>query len=96
MRFDLHPEVLELARHGLFTGASGRNWESYGQDVTLDAALGDVEKALLTDPQTSGGLLVACAQPAVEEVLALFASQGFAQAAVIGEIAPGTPRVSVN
>ena len=50
----------ELARDGLFTGASGRNWESYGQAVTLDAALGDAEKALLTDPQTSGG----CPSPA--------------------------------
>ena len=95
-RVPLHLEVLELARDGLFTGASGRNWESYGQEVTLDAALGDAEKALLTDPQTSGGLLVACAQPAVKEVLAIFASQGFAQAAVIGEVAPGTPRVSVS
>src|SRR5487761_1976718 len=92
----LHPEVLALARDGLFTGASVRNWESYGQDVTLRANLGDAEKTLLTDPQTSGGLLVACAQTAVNEVLGIFARQGFARAAVIGEIASGAPRVSVN
>jgi selenide,water dikinase len=94
-RIPLLPEVLELAREGLFTGASGRNWDSYGQAVTLDAALDGAKKALLTDPQTSGGLLVACAQSAVKEVLAIFACQGFAQAAVIGEITPGTPRVKV-
>ena len=47
------------------------------------------EKALLTDPQTSGGLLVACAPEAVDEVLAIFRAEGFGEAAVIGEIAAG-------
>jgi len=45
---------------------------------------------LLTDPQTSGGLLVSCAPSAVEEVLAIFTRHGFADAAVIGETAAAT------
>ena len=95
-RIPLHPGVLELARAGLFTGASGRNWAGYGHDVELGAAVGEAEQALLTDPQTSGGLLVACAPDAVADVLAIFRSEGFAQVAVIGEITAGAPRVAVR
>jgi selenide, water dikinase len=58
--------------------------------------LGDVEQALLTDPQTSGGLLVSCAPDAVDQVLETFHADGFAEAAVIGEIVAGPPRVMVS
>jgi selenide,water dikinase len=92
----LHPGVLELAREGIFTGASGRNWAGYGPDVDIDASLGDAERALLTDPQTSGGLLVACAPASVGKVLAIFADEGFEHAAVVGEIVGGAPRVTVR
>jgi selenide,water dikinase len=56
---------------------------------------GDIVKTLLTDPQTSGGLLVTCAPGAVERVLDVFRSEGFGRAAVIGEIKAGTPSVEV-
>jgi selenide,water dikinase len=95
-RLPLHPGVLDLARAGLVTGASGRNWAGCGGDVTLGTALGDAERALLTDPQTSGGLLVACAPEAVADVLAIFRHEGFAAAADIGEITAGAVRVSVR
>jgi len=95
-RIPLHPGVLELARAGLFTGASGRNWAGYGTDVDLGNAVGDAEQALLTDPQTSGGLLVACAPDAVTDVLAIFRGEGFGEAAEIGEITAGAPRVAVH
>ena len=52
--------VEALARDGFVTGASGRNWAGYGAQVQLAAALPAVARDLLTDPQTSGGLLVAC------------------------------------
>ncbi len=77
------------------TGASGRNWAGYGHDVVLADAITPVQQTLLTDPQTSGGLLVACDPATVDEVLALFALQGFAHAAVIGEMAIGPARVEV-
>ncbi len=74
----------ELAERGMLTGASARNWAGYGADVMLPTAFGDVDRALLTDPQTSGGLLVSCAADAVDAVLAVFGRHGFEAAAVIG------------
>ena len=92
----LHPGVLDLAREGVFTGASGRNWTGCGPSVDLPAGFGDAERALLTDPQTSGGLLVACAADTVDAVLDVFRRDGFAHAAVIGECVAGPPRVDVR
>jgi selenide, water dikinase len=95
-RVPLHPGVLELAGEGLFTGASGRNWASYGKDVQLPEGFDAAKHALLTDPQTSGGLLVACAADAVDGVLDVFRADGFDRAAVIGRVAAGPPRVVVR
>jgi selenide,water dikinase len=90
----LLPDIMELARAGYVTGASHRNWAGYGTLVDL-GSLGAVERALLTDPQTSGGLLVTCAREAVGEVLEVFRSEGFEHAAVIGEITEGAPGITV-
>jgi len=95
-RIPLHPGVLALAREGCVTGASGRNWSGYGDDVVLPAGVTDAERAVLTDPQTSGGLLVACAPDAVDDVLALFRAEGFTAAAEIGAIVAGPARVEVR
>jgi len=83
----LLPGVRELAGRGFVTGASGRNWAGYGQDVSLPASFGPLDQALLTDPQTSGGLLVSCEAGTVDEVLAVFRRHGFEQAAVVGRVA---------
>ena len=95
-RIPLLPGVKELAHAGFFTGASGRNWDAYGNEVTLGANVGDTGRVLLTDPQTSGGLLVSCDPASVDEVLALFAREGFGEAAVIGTMEAGAPRVVVG
>ena len=71
-RVPLLPGVLALARAGMVTGGSARNWAGYGAEVTWRACGDAAAQALLTDPQTSGGLLVACAPAAVEHVLAVF------------------------
>ena len=89
------PLAAAFAREGCVTGASGRNWASYGADAALGAALGRPERDLLTDPQTSGGLLVACAADERDGVLEIFAREGFADAAVIGCFEAGAPRVVV-
>jgi selenide,water dikinase len=89
-------QVVELAEQGYVTGASGRNWAAYGHDVLLADVITPVQRALLTDPQTSGGLLVSCDANAVDAVLALFRDAGFADAAVIGEMTDGVARVEVN
>jgi len=85
----------ELAAAGFVTGASGRNWNAYGNEVHLGKDIADTTRALLTDPQTSGGLLVACAPDAVGDVLAIFASMGFAGAAAVGRMIEGPPRIEV-
>jgi selenide,water dikinase len=95
-RIPLLPGVEQFAHDGFFTGASGRNWDAYGQDVDLGAGVGDTQRVLLTDPQTSGGLLVSCDPDSVDEVLALFAREGFGEAAVIGRMVEGSPRVTVR
>ncbi len=91
----LLPDVYQLAEKGFVTGASERNWDGYGKDVVLGKDTSVVDKALLTDPQTSGGLLVSCDPAVVDEVLALFAREGFVQATVIGEMLAGAGRVEV-
>lgn len=88
--------VRELAKAGCITGASGRNWDSYGAQVELPADCGAVDTALLTDPQTSGGLLVSCTPEALPEVLATFARHGFEAAAAIGRIEAGEARCVVR
>ena len=95
-RIPLLPNVQKLAESGCVTGASGRNWGGYGHDVVLADSITPVQKMLLTDPQTSGGLLVSCAADAVAEVLDLFAREGFAHAAVIGEMVAGPARIEVK
>jgi selenide,water dikinase len=90
------PGVLDLAREGIVTGASGRNWAGYGPQVKMGSTLGEAHRAVLTDPQTSGGLLVACAPEATDQVLAIFRAEGFAEAAVVGEMVAGSPEVAVG
>jgi selenide,water dikinase len=85
----LLPGVETLVGEGFVTGASGRNWAGYGQHVQLNG-VSDAMQALLTDPQTSGGLLVACAPDAVPEVLKIFADEGFERASVIGRLEAGS------
>jgi selenide, water dikinase len=93
-RIPLLPNVRELVRAGYKTGASGRNWSGYGLRVDL-GRYGELEQAVLTDPQTSGGLLVTCAASAVADVLDIFRAEGFGQACIIGEMRSGEPAVSV-
>src|SRR5262249_3065486 len=54
-------EAAALAQQGAVTGASHRNWASYKDSIVLPNGAADWQRHLLTDPQTSGGLLVACA-----------------------------------
>jgi selenide,water dikinase len=86
----LLPGVAALVEQGCVTGASGRNWASYGAEVVLPDGFAAQARALLTDPQTAGGLLVACAPETVGEVLAVFAAHGFDAAAVVGGVGPAS------
>jgi selenide,water dikinase len=87
------PAALQLAQQGYSTGAAERNWNSYGAEVELPAGFPEWRRKLLCDPQTSGGLLVACAAQATQQVLAAFHAEGFADACIIGRMQAGAARV---
>jgi selenide,water dikinase len=98
VRFDdlpILPVAREWAMQGVATGASDRNWLGYGSDVSLPADWAEWKTKLLTDPQTSGGLLLACAPETAEAVIAEFRRDGFDDARVIGSLAAGSQRVTV-
>jgi selenide,water dikinase len=90
------PEALDWVKQGVATGASDRNWKGYGADVVLPAGAPEWVRKLVSDPQTSGGLLVACAPQAEQAVLAEFAKRGFAEACRIGTLAAGAPRLTIT
>uniref|UniRef100_UPI0035AE2A53 selenide, water dikinase SelD n=1 Tax=Hylemonella sp. TaxID=2066020 RepID=UPI0035AE2A53 len=90
-RVPLLTGVRELASQGFVTGASGRNWAGYGASVTLPSGFAPVDQALLSDPQTSGGLLVSCSPETVPQVLKIFRRHGFEAAAEIGVVTDAAP-----
>ena len=98
VEFSRLPLIEEAARHvrtGIATGASSRNWASYGDAVSLAPTIEEWQQKMITDPQTSGGLLVACAPESAAEVLAAFHADGFEQAAMVGTLTAGAPRLAV-
>lgn len=84
-----------LAQEGRVTGASHRNWASYGEGADLPAGLPDWQRHLLTDPQTSGGLLVACKAERAPDLLARITRAGYPAARIIGSVEAGPARLKV-
>jgi selenide,water dikinase len=95
-RIPLLDQAGALAQGGFITGASKRNWDSYGTDVVLPPAMPDWQRSLLTDPQTSGGLLVACASDRADEIRDSIVAAGYPRAVVIGSASSGAPIVRVS
>ncbi len=89
-------QAAALAQRGFITGASGRNWKSYGPSVSLPKDVTDWERLLYCDPQTSGGLLVACAADDARAICNLIAAEGFPAARVIGRTTAGGAHVIVE
>ena len=89
-------EAIPLIRDGFVTGASGRNWTSYGDSVELPAGFPDWQRDLLTDPQTSGGLLVSCAAERSEAILRSIQAAGYPATCRIGRAERGPPSVRVE
>lgn len=87
--------VQHFAEAGVITGASGRNWDSYGSEVIIPNNFTAAQQALLTDPQTSGGLLVSCSPDCVMEVLNIFNQHHFLGARVIGQMGKRQERALV-
>ena len=98
VRFDalpVIPEALDWVKQGVATGASDRNWKGYGAEVFTEKEFPEWKRKLLSDPQTSGGLLVACAPAAEKQVLKQFESHGFAGARTIGTLSAGKPGITI-
>jgi selenide,water dikinase len=89
-------EAIPLIRDGFVTGASGRNWTSYGDSVELPADFPDWQRNLLTDPQTSGGLLVSCAAERSEAILRSIQAAGYPATRRVGRVERGAPSVRVE
>lgn len=101
IRLNLHAlpllsQASALAQAGHVTGASHRNWKSYGDGVVLPEGLEDASRHVLTDPQTSGGLLVAVAPDSAEELVRHIRASGYPLATVVGQVENGPARVIVE
>lgn len=90
------PRAEALASQGFVTGASHRNWSSYGASVAAPADLPDWRRHILTDPQTSGGLLVACSAARAEDILLQVRAAGCPAAAIVGRMEQGEPRIRIE
>ena len=84
--------VLDLLEAGVRTGASARNWASYGHEV--EGLEPGVLRDLLTDPQTSGGLLLAVAEGEAKALQAFARTEGVS-AQVVGRVVEGPPMARV-
>jgi len=89
-------DAASLAQQGHVTGASHRNWASYGAEVELPAGLLDWQRHLLTDPQTSGGLLISCAPERAQSILQAIVAAGYPAARIIGRLEEGAPKIKVE
>jgi selenide,water dikinase len=100
IEIDADPPLLagaeDLARAGVRTGASGRNWDSYGEAVHLPEDFSGWRRDLLCDPQTSGGLLIAVDAAGAPDVLTMIRERGFGSAAVVGRTRAGAPEIHVH
>lgn len=92
----LFSDAALLAEQGFVTGASRRNWASYGDAVLLPADMPEWRRHLLTDPQTSGGLLVACERDKAAALVEKMVAEGYASACVIGHAEPGASAITVQ
>ncbi|HXZ55200.1 MAG TPA: selenide, water dikinase SelD [Burkholderiales bacterium] len=90
------PEALEHVKDGTVTGASDRNWRGYGHEVRMPSGAPEWRRKLVSDPQTSGGLLVACAPSAEARVLEVFRRQGFPEARRVGAMRAGPAALTVS
>ena len=89
-------DAVTLAQGGFITGASGRNWKSYDTSVELPAGTPEWQRQLFCDPQTSGGLLVACDPSRADELLKTIIAAGYPAARIVGHVTEGKARVLVE
>jgi selenide, water dikinase len=85
----LLPGVAELAAAGCIAGGTRRNLEDVSPDVAWDDGLTELQRLLLCDAQTSGGLLIAVPAARAEQLLLELNAAATPIAAVIGRVTEG-------
>ena len=83
--------AVALAESGVAPGGTHRNLQSLEGDVAWDGAITDVEKILLADAQTSGGLLISVSADRVEDLTDALSDRGVDPVSAVG-IVGGTDR----
>lgn len=95
-RIEYLPGAIEAARGEFFSGGLKSNREFLEGCVEFQASVPEEFRALLVDPQTSGGLLAAIAPEAIDASMAALESHGVA-VRVIGEvIAKTSPLIEIR
>ena len=89
-------EATALAQKGFVTRASERNWKSYDTSVTLPHGIAEWQRQLYCDPQTSGGLLIACAPERADLLVGMIVASGYPAARIIGDVNAGEPGVVIE
>lgn len=87
IEFDKIPRLKDVDGYiaqGCIPGGTLRNWDSYGQNIKL---VNESYKAILCDPQTSGGLLIAVEQSSVSAVEQIL-KDNHMQAEALGHLVP--------
>jgi selenide,water dikinase len=93
-RLPVHAEVYRLLKAGVTTGCTVANEENVAAVLTDRAGLDRLQREVLFDPQTSGGLLLAVPPESAEALLAALLASGHA-AAEVGEVLAGAPAIEV-
>lgn len=77
IEFDKVPAIPSLPYYlglGCIPGGTDRNWNSYGHKI---GPISTLQKQVLADPQTSGGLLIAVAQNSIQDFDEILKEQAF-------------------
>ena len=94
------PGSRELAEQGVAPGGTHRNLESLEPDVSWDDSVTEIQKLLLADAQTSGGLLISVPDADTDPLLQALEDHGVGTRAIIGSIAElgdnGGPSIHVS
>lgn len=88
-RLPLLPGARETVAAGISPGATRRNLDAYASVTTWEPGLDDVDRKLVADPQTSGGLLLAVPEARVGQLVAALRAHGALASAVVGRLLPG-------
>ncbi|HXU45884.1 MAG TPA: selenide, water dikinase SelD, partial [Thermoanaerobaculia bacterium] len=93
-RLPVHDGFFRLVKAGITTGCTEANETNLAGTIEIRASLDPVQRALLFDPQTSGGLLICVPAGSAGALLADLLATGH-RAADVGEVVAGAARIEV-